>query len=138
MTRQSTSNAIERVQQQPIQVRQPTAASNTWTYRPYVDIIETADAFMVKADLPGTTREAINVNVERSVLTIQADVAPRWPQQATWHVQTYGIGAFHRRFEIGDSINTDAISADYQDGVLTVTLPKKEEAQSRRIQINAA
>ncbi len=121
---------------QPIETRSGQQAPSTaWTYRPNVDIFDTADEVLVVADLPGATQETIDVATEAGVLTIHAQIAPRYELETRVILQEYGVGSFHRRFEVDNTIDTQNISADYRHGVLTVHLPKAQQARRRRIQV---
>lgn len=134
----NTSN-LDRSQAGQVAVRRPAAlpARNEWTYRPHVDIIDADSAFEVYADLPGATGESIDVSFEQGILTIQARVQPR--ARESWHrvVNEFGVGNFHRRFQIDAPVDADHVVADYNEGVLKITLPKAREAQRRRIPVKA-
>jgi HSP20 family molecular chaperone IbpA len=135
-------NAIQKADPQEIEVRSSrsrpqTSRPTTWTYRPNVDIFDTADEVLLVADLPGALRETIDVSTEAGILTIQGEVAPRHGTDARVALQEYGVGGFHRRFEIDSSIDTQHIAAEYRDGVLTVRLPKSQQARRRRVPVTA-
>lgn len=110
----------------------------SWTYRPNVDIIDTADEYTVVADIPGARQDAIDVTFQEDVLSIQAPVPPRGQNAVAVHRQEYGIGGFHRRFVVEAPVDADRMSADYDNGVLTVHLPKAEKAKGRRIEVKSA
>lgn len=104
---------------------------------PPVDILETADqAVVVKAELPEMTREAIKVSLENNVLTIEGErkLAEAGAKEH-YHRVERGHGAFRRSFTVPANVDAAHVSADYRDGVLTVTLPRREEAKPRQIQI---
>ncbi|MCL4210407.1 MAG: Hsp20/alpha crystallin family protein [Phycisphaeraceae bacterium] len=109
--------------------------SATWTYRPRVDIVDRPEEVVIFADLPGCTRESIQVGVERGVLTIDAAVPARTPKSSRWMRQEYGVGNFHRRFGLDDTIDASKASADYRNGVLAVRLPKTGAAVRRTIKV---
>jgi len=120
-----------------VAVRLPNTArtSAEWTYRPNVDIIDTDVAIEVRADLPGAASESIDVAFEQGILSIEAQV-PRRDRESWQRVGTeFGVGNFHRRFQIDANVEPDGINADYANGVLTITLPKKSEAQRRKIPV---
>lgn len=108
-----------------------------WIYRPLVDIFNTPDELLMQADLPGADPDQIDVAVESGILTIQARTRNRVPQGDRTILNEYGVGGFHRRFEIDDSIDPENIGAEYRDGVLRVRLPKAPRAQRKRIQVSA-
>lgn len=108
------------------------------TYRPLVDIVDANEEFLVIADLPGAAQDTIDITYQEDVLTIDAPVAERDFGEVQMHRQEYGVGAFHRRFVVEAPVDADQMSADYEDGVLTVHLPKAEESKGRRIEIKKA
>lgn len=135
----SNTNAIQKSSCACVESREEQVHSDSqWTYRPAVDIVESADAFTIYADIPGASKEAIDINVEEDSLTLQARVAPRVTRSTAGRSvlrQEYGVGGFHRRFRLGDGIDTSAVEATYRSGVLQVRLPKVARAQPRRVRI---
>lgn len=109
---------------------------STWTYCPKVDIVDRPEEIVIFADLPGCTRESIHLGVERGVLSIDATVPARVPKSSRWMRQEYGVGNFHRRFGLDDTIDASKASADYRNGVLAVRLPKVGAAIRRTIKVN--
>ena len=106
-------------------------------YRPPVDIAETKDELLIVADLPGAKSDSIDIDFKDGLLTIQAPVPNRYPQDGRALMQEYGVGDFHRTFRIGEQIDSGRIHAEYADGVLTVHLPHSEAAKPRKIEIRA-
>lgn len=100
---------------------------------PPVDIYETADGLLVKADLPGVAREGLDVRVENSLLTIRGKAAHAAPGDPVY--QEYGLVNFFRQFELNERVDQSKISAELKHGVLTLTLPKAEEAKPRQIDV---
>lgn len=108
-----------------------------WT--PPVDIFETAEAFVVTAELPGLQRSDIDIRYQGGQLTLQG--TRRTPDEPCEPCERYhrverGHGGFFRRFALPTSIDTQAIVADLKDGVLTVTVPKASDASARRIDVS--
>jgi HSP20 family protein len=113
-----------------------TVARGAWV--PAVDIFETADNTVVlKAELPEMKREDIRVTVENNTLTIEGErkLAPEGESEK-YHRVERGYGAFSRRFTVPSTVDAGRVEASYQDGVLTVKLPRREESKPRQIQIN--
>lgn len=112
------------------------SSSRAWV--PAVDIYETeAKDLVVKAELPDMKRENIKVTVENDVLTIEGErMINRDQARDQYHRVERSHGAFRRSFSLPVSVDAGRVSAAYQDGVLTVTLPRREEAKPRQIQIN--
>lgn len=104
-------------------------------YRPDVDILETADELIVRADVPGARGEEIDVRFEDGMLTIHAPIEPRQDATAEFVVREYGVGDYYRTFQVSEAIAADRISAEYGDGVLTLHLPKAEAAKPRKIAV---
>lgn len=119
---------------------------DTWRdVRPFVgahnlplDIYESGDALIVKADVPGVTADNIDVNLHDNVLTISIDIPePQVEEDTKALVQERFYGKLTRRFGLNTPVNADEIDAIYTDGVLTLTLPKLEEARPRQITIKS-
>lgn len=109
------------------------------TYRPSVDIVEREDRVQVLADMPGVAASDLDINYERGQLTIHGRVAPRQAGEGLRFVRReYGVGDFHRVFEIGEGIDASAIEARLEHGVLTVDLPKSKELMPRRIEVKGS
>jgi HSP20 family molecular chaperone IbpA len=104
------------------------------TYSPRFDIWENDDEMILYGDLPGVMPEDLDVRFENPVLTIHGKVSPRHMDIKLLHGE-YGIGDFHRTFTIGDAIDTERISAELKNGVVTVHLPKSEKVKPRRIEV---
>ena len=104
------------------------------TYSPRFDIWENDDEMILYGDLPGVMPEDLDVRFEKPVLTIHGKVNPRHNDIKFLHGE-YGIGDFHRTFTIGEAIDTERISAELKNGVVTVHLPKSEKVKPRRIEV---
>ena len=103
-------------------------------YSPRFDIWENDDELILYGDLPGVMPEDLDVRFENPVLTIHGKVSPRHQDIKFLHGE-YGIGDFHRTFTIGEAIDTEKISAELKNGVVTVHLPKSEKVKPRRIEV---
>jgi HSP20 family protein len=115
------------------------SALTTWA--PAVDIYETPNELVVKADLPDVNEKDIDVRVENNLLTIRGErkFEKSVSEENYLRVErTYG--AFSRSFSLPNTVNAEAIAAQYKNGVLTVTLPKREESKPRQVKVtvNAA
>jgi HSP20 family protein len=107
-------------------------------YRPYVDIVETSEELALTVDMPGVKSEAIAIDFEDGILTIQGKVEPRYGENVDFLLREYGIGDFHRTFRVSEQVNAAGIHAECADGVLVVHLPKVEAAKPRKIEVKAA
>jgi HSP20 family protein len=107
-------------------------------YMPAVDIFERADELVILADMPGADAKAIDIQFESGTLTLQARVAERESANARPLLREYGLGNFHRVFALGEMIDSQRISAEYADGVLTLHLPKVAAALPRKVEVRTA
>jgi len=105
-------------------------------YSPAVDILRTDDALTLVADLPGAKKADLEIGIEDGVLTIAAPVAEVEARHKPLY-REYGVGGYLRRFSLSDKIDQARISAEIENGVLTVTLPKAERLKPRRIEVAA-
>ena len=111
------------------------ASITTWA--PAVDIYETEHELVVKTDLPDVRPEDLDIRVENNILTIRGDrkFENKVDEKNYLRVErTYG--SFSRSFSLVNTVNSEAIKADYKNGVLTLTIPKREEAKPKQIKVN--
>ena len=104
-------------------------------YIPYADIYETNDALCVVMEMPGVERTNLNVALENDVLRMDGQIDFSKYEGMEPVYTEYNIGHFTRSFVLSSKIDQERISAQLDDGVLTLTLPKAQEAQPRRISI---
>lgn len=107
------------------------------TYRPAMDLFEGDDHFTIQVALPGAVTDDIDVVVNESVLTVEARVQDRHAEHAEAVFREYGVGDFRRQIRLGEDVDPDGLTANYADGVLTLTLPKQARRQARRITITS-
>ena len=100
---------------------------------PPVDIYETAEGLVVTADLPGVAKEGLDVRVENHLLTIRSKAAHIGSGEPVY--REYGLVNFFRQFELNERVDASKISAELKNGVLTLNLPKAEEAKPRKIEV---
>jgi len=114
------------------------SAPGTWS-KPAsmpMDAYRAGDEFVVTFDLPGVDSDAIDLDIERNVLTVKAERRPRYADgDVEMQVCERPLGVFSRQLFLGDSLDTERISADYHAGVLTVRIPVADKAKPRRIAI---
>ena len=99
------------------------------------DVVETKDAIVVRLDLPGHKIDDIQLKVENDVLTIEAERKPRESKGETFHRSERIVGKTFRSFSLPANVDAVRTEAAYVDGVLQITLPKREEAKPRTIQV---
>ena len=107
------------------------------TFSPRFDIWEGDDELVLYGDLPGVDRDDLDIQFENRQLTIRGKVRRRH-DGVRYLYSEYSIGDFQRSFTIGEAINAEEISAELRDGVLTLHLPKSDEAKPRRIEVKVS
>lgn len=103
-----------------------------------LDLYRTDDSYVLSVDLPGVDAGSIDVGVEDGVLSVRAQRTAAVIEGATWISRERQSGPVVRKLRLGDGIDTEGISADYADGVLTVTLPVAERAKPRKVVVSGA
>lgn len=113
--------------------------SNLTTWAPAVDIYETEHELVVKADLPDVDPKDLDIRVENNILTLRGErkFEKKVDEDNYLRVERT-FGSFSRSFSLANSVNAEAIKADYQNGVLTLAVPKREEAKPKQIKVNVA
>jgi HSP20 family protein len=107
------------------------------TYVPSVDICETPDSLLLRADMPGVDENSVEVNVANGVLSIEGWVSVKEYENLQPVYTEYNIGNYSRRFTLSNEIDADRITAKMVNGVLELELPKAEKAKPRQISISA-
>lgn len=107
------------------------------TWAPAVDIYETEHELVVKADLPDVKPEELDIRVENNILTIRGERKfEKKVSESNYLRIERNYGAFSRSFSLASTVNAEAIKADYKNGVLMLTVPKREEAKPKQIKVN--
>jgi HSP20 family protein len=110
------------------------SALTTWA--PAVDIYETPNELVVKADLPDVNEKDIDIRVENNLLTIRGERKfDKSVSEDNYLRVERTYGAFSRSFSLPNTVNPEAIVAEYKNGVLTVNLPKREESKPRQVKV---
>jgi len=103
-----------------------------------MDAYRAGDEFVVCFDLPGVAPDAIELDIERNVLTVKAERRPLpGGDDVQMQVSERPLGVFSRQLFLGETLDTDHIAADYEAGVLTLRIPIAEQAKPRRIEIDS-
>lgn len=106
---------------------------------PLVDIEETKDDFIIYAELPGISKDAVKISMADDTLTLSGEIKePENKEDRKFHRLERSYGRFQRSFYLPMQINGDKVKAAFKDGILTVTLPKKEEVKPKEISISVA
>jgi HSP20 family protein len=113
------------------------AEPNGRPWIPPVDIVENENELVVKADVPDVKFEDIDVKMENGTLTLRGE--RKFEKQSTetggWHRIERSYGTFERSFTLPETVDPEQVKADYKNGTLTVTLPKKEIAKPRQVKV---
>ena len=110
--------------------------SNLTTWAPAVDIFETEHELVVKADLPEVDPKELDIRVENNILTIRGERKFEKKVEENNYLRVErAYGSFARSFSLANTVKSEAIKADYQNGVLTLSIPKREEAKPKQIKV---
>jgi len=114
-----------------------TQEQNLTPWAPAVDIFEHAHELVVKADLPDIKPEELDIRVENNILTIRGErkFEKKIDERNYLRVER-SYGSFARSFSLANTVNAEAIKAGYKDGVLTLSIPKREEAKPKQIKVS--
>lgn len=107
---------------------------------PDADVMETENELRVVVELPGMKAQDVNVDLENNVLTITGEKREERTEgddKDRWHLSERRYGRFTRSFVLPREVEQDSIDARFEDGVLTVTIPKSEQAKRRRIEVTS-
>jgi HSP20 family protein len=124
-------DAMNRVLSEP-------ASARPWA--PAVDILENEDELVLKADIPDVKLEEIEISLENDTLTLKGERKFEQTESGKggYHRIERSYGTFVRCFSLPDTVDTEKVKADYKNGVLTVTLPKKEVAKPRTVKVEVS
>jgi len=100
-----------------------------------MDLYREGDDYTVAVDLPGVDPASIDIDVDDRTLTIRAERAAKVAKEAQWLSRERAMGTFARQLTLGHGLATDRITAEYTDGVLTLTIPVAETAKPRKVEV---
>jgi HSP20 family protein len=117
-----------------------TAEPNGRPWVPPVDILENENALIVKADVPDVKFEDIDVQIENGTLTVRGErkFEKKTDEKSGYHRIERSYGAFERAFTLPETVDPEHVKAEYSNGVLTVTLPKKEVAKPKQVKVEVS
>lgn len=122
--------------------RAPTARGDNGerAIMPAIDVAETDNAYIVRAELPGVRKEDLDVTINDGVLTINAETRYEHSEQEKGRVirQERRYGKYVRSMRLGGEVDESKVTADYTDGILTLTLPKSEEVKPKKIEVKVS
>ena len=113
----------------------PISLRDNWSV-PAVDMYQTDDEVIVKAALPGIKADEVQINVTGELLTLKGEVRhDEEKEEKAWHIREQRYGSFERAIALPTDVVADKAKADFEDGILTITLPKAEEVKPKTITI---
>jgi HSP20 family protein len=128
-------NEVNRLFEGSLPARGDNSALTAWT--PFVDIYETENELVIKADLPDLNEKELDIRVENNTLTIRGERKFEQTVKEDNYLRIErNYGSFSRSFGLPNTVNTEAIKADYKNGVLSVELPKSAESKPKQIKVN--
>jgi HSP20 family protein len=140
MQRWDPFREFERLQEEMGRLVQSTwlpASGDGGAWTPFADIEETEDAWIIEAEVPGVDRKDVNVELRNSELVISGDIKER-ERQGILRRRARRTGHFEYHVTLPGEVAEDKIEADLHDGILTVRVPKSEQARPRRIEVKAS
>ena len=111
-------------------------SGRSWVYPP-INVSETDDEIVVRAELPGIDPKTLDVTMEQDTLTISGERRPHEEKDASYHRRERSWGTFRRSFSVPRRVDSAKVAARYVNGILTVELPKAAEARPRQINVQA-
>ena len=128
----AANSMTKRNDERIVQTREETR-SNEKFIRPAVNIIETEEGLVLTADIPGASKDALDVSVEKGILTISAPAQQTMPGTSAY--REFELANYYRQFTIPESLDHEKSKAEYVNGILTLRVPKAEVAKPKRIAV---
>ena len=117
----------------------PLSVRDGWSMSsPAIDIYQTDNEVVVKASIPGIKAEEVQINITGDVLTLKGEVNQEEERKdRAWHIREHHFGSFERSVALPTAVKSDKAEAVFENGILTITLPKADEVKPRTINIKA-
>lgn len=131
----SDTNVAKRDEEKNIQTREDTRSGERYV-KPAVDIIETEDGLTLFADIPGAVKDALDINVDKGILTVNAPVSLSMPGRAIY--SEFEFAHYYRQFSIPETLDQEKAKAELNNGILTLKVPVAEASKPRKIEVKAA
>lgn len=131
----SDTNVAKRDEEKNIQTREDTRSGERYV-KPAVDIIETEDGLTLFADIPGAVKDALDINVDKGILTVNAPVSLSMPGRAIY--SEFEFAHYYRQFSIPETLDQEKAKAELNNGVLTLKVPVAEASKPRKIEVKSA
>lgn len=131
----TTNSLTERNDERDLQPREETRSQEKFI-KPAVNIIETEDGLVLTADIPGAAKDALEVNVEKGILTISAGASRVMPGIPGY--TEFELASYYRQFSIPEGLDQTKAKAELANGILTLHIPKAEAAKPRKIEVKVS
>jgi len=106
------------------------------TWMPAVDLVEKNDGYVATVELPGVNKDDVKITLQENILTIKGEKKDeKETKDSNFHRVERSYGSFQRSFTLPTSVKQDKVDAQYKDGILTISLPKAEEAKSKQVEV---
>jgi len=128
------TRVAKRNDEKNVQAREETRADERYI-KPAVDIIETDDGLTMIADIPGATKDTMDISVDKGILTLNAPVSHSMPGRSIY--TEFEFAHYYRQFSVPETLDHQKAKADFSNGVLTLKVPVAEAAKPRKIEIKA-
>jgi len=103
---------------------------------PAVDLAEKDDAYIAKVELPGVSKDDVKITLQDNIITIRGEKKDeKETKESNYHRVERSYGSFQRSFNLPSAVKGDKVDAQYKDGILTISLPKAEEAKRKQIEV---
>jgi HSP20 family protein len=138
----SVSDELERMRREMERIwdrfsREPSIPETEWN--PSLDLMETEDSLVAEVEVPGINPDDINISVTQDLLTVTGEKKQEiGGQQNNCHVMERAYGSFSRSIPLPTAVNPDRVEARYKDGILRITMGKRQAAKSKRIEVKTA
>ncbi len=131
----AANSLTERNDERNVQAREETR-SNERYIRPAVNILEDEEGLVLTADIPGASKDTLDINVEKGILTISAPAQHTLPGTSAY--REFELANYYRQFTIPESLDHEKAKAEYVNGILTLRVPKAEVAKPKRIAVQVS
>jgi HSP20 family protein len=116
-------------------IKKDTYNNEEYVLVPPVDIYESENEFVIKAEMPGVNKDGVNITLDNNELEINGKINGNLPDEKNLKYSEFNLYNYHRTFNVGDTIDRNALIAGLDNGILTLTLPKKEEVKPKKIEV---
>lgn len=131
----ATNSLTETNNERNVTTREETRSNDKYI-RPAVNIAETEEGLLLTADIPGSSKDHLDINVEKGILTISAPVEHTMPGTSAY--REFELANYYRQFSIPETLDHEKAQAEYNNGILTLRVPRAEAAKPRKIEVKVS